>query len=215
MSVLWFAIVHDWAILSPIVICSVVLLGVAIERVWFYKRNRGPSSEYVRRLQRELERGLDAARGIASQHRGITGEVCTDAIGILATHPERFDTMFDVTVSLAMRELDRNLAILGTIATVSPYLGLFGTVVRILLTFGQMAQMESGGDTAQIMFGIGSALIATATGLGVAIAAVALNNYFRTQVERYAGDFEVLKLTFMSAVGMSARPQRQALQSRT
>jgi biopolymer transport protein ExbB len=214
MSVLWYAIVHDWAVLSPIVICSVVCLGVAIERIWFYRRNRGPSSDYVRQLQRDLERGLDAARATANQHHGITGEVSADAIGILATHPERFDTMFDVTVSLAMRELDRNLAILGTIATVSPYLGLFGTVVRILLTFGEMARMESGGETSQIMFGIGSALICTAVGLGVAIVAVALNNYFRTQVERYAGDFEVLKLTFMSAAGALPRPPRAAYQTR-
>jgi biopolymer transport protein ExbB/TolQ len=99
--------------------------------------------------------------------------------------------------------------VLGTIATVAPYLGLFGTVVRILLTFGELASAESGGNVANVMFGIGSALVATAAGLGVAIAAVALNNYFRTMVEKFAGDFEVLKLVLLSVVGGgSSRAQR-------
>jgi biopolymer transport protein ExbB/TolQ len=95
---------------------------------------------------------------------------------------------------------------LGTIATVSPYLGLFGTVVRILLTFGELANAQSGaGDSASIMFGIGSALIATAFGLAVAIFAVAMNNYLYSRVEGFVKDFELVKL-----LCLSTRPAQHA-----
>ena len=109
---------------------------------------------------------------------------------------------------------------MGTIATIAPYLGLFGTVVRILLTFGDLS--KAGGQTGapEIMFGIGSALIATAFGLGVAIAAVALNNYFQSIVNRYEDDFQLLKLLFLSFAddrerlsvtpGAQPRPNREA-----
>jgi len=71
-------------------------------------------------------------------------------------------------------------------------------VVRILLTFGEMSKGAGGGSAPVIMFGIGSALIATAFGLGLAICAVALNNYFHSVVNRWEDDFQLLKLLFLS-----------------
>jgi len=211
MDILWFAIVNDWPVLTPIIFCSVLCLAVMIERYWFFRKNRVNTADFIHTLQRELDNGLDQAKAAAEKQRGILGELAAEGIVIVGKHPERFEPMFDVTTSLAMRELDRNLAVLGTIATVSPYLGLFGTVVRILLTFGELSQAQGGGNVANVMFGIGSALVATAAGLGVAIAAVGLNNYFRTLVEKFAGDFEVLKLVLLSVVGGgSMRAQRAA-----
>lgn len=199
---------YDWPVLTPIIFCSVLCLAVMIERYWFFRKNRVNTADFIHTLQRELDNGLDHAKAAAEKQKGILGELAAEGIVIVGKHPERFEPMFDVTTSLAMRELDRNLAVLGTIATVAPYLGLFGTVVRILLTFGELSQ-EAGGNVANVMFGIGSALVATAAGLGVAIAAVALNNYFRTLVEKFAGDFEVLKLVLLSVVGGgSTRAQR-------
>jgi biopolymer transport protein ExbB len=210
MEILWFAIIYDWPVLTPIIFCSVLCLAVMIERYWFFRKNRVNTADFIHTLQRELDNGLDHAKAAAEKQKGILGELAAEGIVIVGKHPERFEPMFDVTTSLAMRELDRNLAVLGTIATVAPYLGLFGTVVRILLTFGELSD-QTGGNVANVMFGIGSALVATAAGLGVAIAAVALNNYFRTLVEKFAGDFEVLKLVLLSVIGGgSARAQRTA-----
>ena len=125
------------------------------------------------------------------------GQVSEEGIYSLAKHKGNFERSYDITVSLAVRNLERHLSILGTIGTISPYLGLFGTVVRILLTFGEMSQAAGATAAPQIMFGIGSALIVTAFGLGVAIASVALNNYFQMTVSRYEEDFQLLKLVFL------------------
>ena len=79
-----------------------------------------------------------------------------------------------------------------------PFLGLFGTVVRILYTFQDLA--VQGNQSAAVASGIASALIATALGLGVAIVAVVLYNYFQSMVKRFEDDFQLIKLLFLSFV---------------
>lgn len=199
MELLMFAVLNDWPVLLPIVACSILTVAVAIERWFFYKKNRRDVVSFIHRLQRELQRGsLENSQMLSAQLGGIIGEVSEEGIRVLAEQPESFERSYDITAALASRKLEKNLPVLGTIATISPYLGLFGTVVRILLTFGEMSQTAGQTAAPQIMAGIGSALIATALGLGVAIAAVALNNYFQTIVNRYEDDFQLLKLLFLS-----------------
>jgi biopolymer transport protein ExbB len=201
MDLFIFAIQHDWAVLLPIVISSILLVAVAIERWTFYNRNKRDVVSFIHRLQRELQRNsLENAQILSSQLGGIVGEVSEEGVRVLAEHQESFDRSYDITAALASRKLEKNLHVIGTIATIAPYLGLFGTVVRILLTFGDLSKTASTQGAPQIMFGIGSALIATAFGLLIAIGAVALNNYFRSIVSRYEDDFQLLKLIFLGFV---------------
>ena len=73
---------------------------------------------------------------------------------------------------------------------------MFGTVVRILLTFGELA--SKGGQSTEVAYGIGSALIATAFGLLVAIIAVVFYNAYNAVVNRYNDDFQLIKLLLLS-----------------
>jgi biopolymer transport protein ExbB len=199
MDLILFAIRHDWPVLLPIILCSVLLLAVALDRWFFYRRNRRDVEEFIGRLEHELHRNnLKGALTLSAELGGLMGAVSEQGLRTLAERKTSFERLFDITSNLATRQLERHLSILGTIATVSPYLGLFGTVVRILLTFGELAEGSGSQAGPAIMFGIGSALIATAFGLGVAIAAVALNNYFHTIVSRWEEDFQLLKLLFLS-----------------
>jgi biopolymer transport protein ExbB len=127
---------------------------------------------------------------------GIIGEVSEEGLRLLSERKGDFSRSFDITANLATRKLEKGLAVLGTVGSVAPFLGLFGTVVRILITFGELA--SKGGQSAEVANGIGSALVVTAVGLGVAIAAVILYNYFNTIVRRYEDDFQLLKLLFLS-----------------
>ena len=109
-----------------------------------------------------------------------------------------FSRSFDISSSLAVKKLEDKLPILGTIGGVAPFLGLFGTVVRILYTFQDLA--VQGNQSAAVAMGIGSALIATAFGLGVAIVAVIFYNSFQSVVKRYEDDLQLIKLLFLSFV---------------
>jgi biopolymer transport protein ExbB len=109
-----------------------------------------------------------------------------------------FTRAYDISSSLAVRKLEKGLTILGTIGGVAPFLGLFGTVVRILFTFQDLA--SQGNQSTAVAMGIASALIATALGLGVAIVAVVLYNYFQVVVTRFESDFKLIKLVFLSFI---------------
>jgi len=197
MDLLINSIMQDWLVLSPILLCSVLVVAVAINRFSFYKKNNRDVVQFIHRLQRELQKdNLDGAQNLSSQLGGIIGEVAEEGVRVLSEQKKDFDRSFDITTSLAARKLENHLTMLGTIGGVSPFLGLFGTVVRILYTFQDLA--VKGNQSATVAQGIASALIATAFGLGVAIVAVILYNSFQTIVRRYEDDFQLLKLLFLS-----------------
>lgn len=201
MELIIFAIKHDGVFLAPIVFCSIAVLTVLLERGLFFRSNKRDIEGFIRQLERDLvHNNTDSALALSKETGGILGEVAEESIRALDEYGDDFGTHFDITADLYTRSLEKGLATLGTIATISPYLGLFGTVVRILLTFGEMSKMEGAANSSSsIMFGIGSALIATAAGLIVAIAAVVVNNYFTTKVSDWENHFKLLKLIFLSA----------------
>ena len=168
MELLLETMKQDWWVLLPIVLCSILTIMVAIDRASYYNANKRNVIEFIPRLQKELARNnLNGAQNLAIQCGGIIGEVTEEAVRILSEQKKGFSRSFDIAAALATRKLEHRLTILGTIGGVAPFLGLFGTVVRILFTFQDLA--AQGNQSAAVAFGIGSALIATAFGLGVAI----------------------------------------------
>jgi len=194
-----YAIQQDWLVLLPIVLTSVLAVAVIINRISYYNANKRDIMQFIPRLQKELQKNnLDAAQSLSIQLGGVLGEVAEEGTKILSSQRQSFEKSFDITISLASRKLEKHLTILGTIGGVAPFLGLFATVVRILFTFGDLA--TQGNQSAAVALGIGSALIATAFGLGVAIIAVVAYNSFQSIVRRYEDDFQLIKLLLLSFV---------------
>lgn len=197
MDLLLHSIKLDWPVLLPILVCSILTLMVAIDRALFYKANKRNVIQFIPRLQKELAaNNLMGAQNLAIQCGGIIGEVTEEAVRIFSEQKKGFARSFDIATALATRKLEHRLTILGTIGGVAPFLGLFGTVVRILYTFQDLA--TQGNQSAAVAMGIGSALIATAFGLGVAIIAVVCYNSFQSTVRRFEDDFQLIKLLFLS-----------------
>ena len=206
MELLIESIKMDWPVLLPILICSILVVGVVIRKWSFYKRNKRDIAVYMRELNRELENNdLRAAQDTALRCGGVIGEVIEEAVRIFNKQKKGFSRAFDISASLATRKLERHLTVLGTIGGVAPFLGLFGTVVRILLTFNILA--DAGNQAATVASGIGSALIATAFGLGVAIVAVIFYNAFQSVVKHFENDFNLIKLLFLNYVDAEAETQ--------
>ena len=199
MELLLKAAIEDLWIIAPILICSFLTIAVAINRFYYYSKNKRDVVLFIPKLQKELARNnLDSAQSLSVQLGGIIGEVSEEAVRIFSEQKNGFSRSFDIASSLATRKLESHLTILGTIGGVCPFLGLFGTVVRILYTFQDLA--VQGNQSASVASGIASALIATALGLGVAIVAVVLYNYFQSMVKRFEDDFQLIKLLFLSFV---------------
>ena len=199
MELLLHSIKLDWPVLLPILICSILVVAVVINRYSFYKRNKREVGPLIRHLKNELSRNnVQGAQEVAEDCGGLIGDVIEEAVRIFTEQKNGFSRSFDISAALAVRQLEKYLTILGTVGGVAPFLGLFGTVVRILYTFQDLA--VQGNQSAAVAMGIGSALIATAFGLGVAIVAVILYNLFQSTVKRYEDDFQLIKLLFLSFV---------------
>ena len=199
MELILKSIQMDWPVLLPILICSILVVAVAINRWSYYSKNKRDVVLFIPKLQKELARNnLDGAQALAIQLGGVTGEVTEEAVRIFSEQKKGFSRSFDIAATLATRKLEHHLTIMGTIGGVAPFLGLFGTVVRILYTFQDLA--SQGNQSAAVATGIGSALIATAFGLGVAIVAVIFYNSFQAVVKRFEDDFQLIKLLFLSFV---------------
>lgn len=199
MDLLLKAMIEDIWIVAPILLCSFLTLGVVINRLYYYNKNKRDVVLFIPKLQKELVRNnLDSAQNLSVQLGGIVGEVSEEAVRIFSEQKSGFSRSFDIAAALATRKLETHLTILGTIGGVCPFLGLFGTVVRILYTFQDLALQ--GNQSAAVATGIASALIATALGLGVAIVAVVFYNYFQSVVKRFEDDFQLIKLLFLSFV---------------
>ena len=199
MELLLHSIQLDWPVLLPILICSLLTVAVAINRFSFYSQNKRDIYPFIQRLNKELSKNrYEEAKEVCEQLGGVIGGVAEEAFRIFSEQKAGFSRSFDISANLATTRLEKHLTILGTIGGVCPFLGLFGTVVRILYTFQDLA--VQGNQSAAVAMGIGSALIATAFGLGVAIVAVVLYNYFQTTVKKFENDFQLIKLLFLSFV---------------
>ncbi len=199
MELLLHSIKLDWPVLLPILVCSILVVAVVINKFSCFNRNKRDVVLFIPKLQKELAKNnLQGAQNLAIQCGGVIGEVTEEAVRIFSEQRNGFSRSFDIAAALATRKLESHLTILGTIGGVAPFLGLFGTVVRILYTFQDLA--VQGNQSAAVAMGIGSALIATAFGLGVAIVAVIFYNSFQSIVKRYEDDFQLIKLLFLSFV---------------
>ena len=140
MELLLEAIKMDWPVLLPIFACSILALGVIINRTTYYNANKREIGPLISKLSKELANdNLVNANNIAIQCGGIYGELTEEAVRIYTDQRKGFSRSFDISSSLAVKKLEDKLPILGTIGGVAPFLGLFGTVVRILYTFQDLA----------------------------------------------------------------------------
>ena len=210
MELLLNSIQMDWPVLLPILLCSILTLAVAINRFSFYNKNQRDVVKFIRALKTELVNNrLDSAKNLSIELGGVIGEVAEEAVRIFSEQKAGFSRSFDISANLATRKLEKYLTIVGTVGGVCPFLGLFGTVVRILYTFQDLAMQ--GNQSTAVAMGIGSALIATAFGLGVAIVAVVLYNLFQSTVKRFEDDFQLIKLLFLSFTDSNEKVQAKAL----
>lgn len=178
-----------WLML-PIILCSIGAMGIIVERFWSLQRGKILPSELVpqvlkliradeldepilRRIKLSSPLGAILSSGLVNRHHGR----------------EMVKTSIEETGRQVVSELERFLNTLGTIASITPLLGLLGTVVGMIKVFS--AIMTHGvGDPGILAGGISEALITTAAGLTVAIPSLIFHRYFERLVDEYVLNME-------------------------
>ena len=170
-----------WAMV-PILLSSAIALAIILERFWSLRRSAVAPPQLGAEVREWAHtRRLDPAHIEALRTNSPLGELLAAALTVRHRPREVIKERVEDTGRHVVHRLDRFLNTLGTIALVSPLLGLLGTVFGLIRMF--LAVMVSGvGDPMKMAGGIGEALVCTAAGLCVAIPAYAFHRYFRGKV---------------------------------
>ncbi len=174
-----------WLML-PIIACSIVAMAIILERFWSLRSRRViPADLTVRIWSWHKEGSLSHDRIVSVRDSSPLGRIL--AAGLVNRHHPR-DIMKETIGEVGRQEvaqLERYLNTLGTIASITPLLGLLGTVIGMIKVFTVITSAGVG-DAGVLAGGISEALITTAAGLSVAIPSVIFHRYFTGRVDRLA-----------------------------
>jgi biopolymer transport protein ExbB len=175
-------------VMWPLLICSIITVATALERLFFVIRERTRRKPQLveRILERVEHHDLDGAIKIGSDNKDFVARVLTFA---LAHRAESFSSAVLRAANLELKKFNRGLAVLDTIVTLAPLLGLLGTVTGMIHAFGLLGAQQLDAPEA-ITGGIAQALIATAFGLSIAITALIPFNYLNSRLEEARHDIE-------------------------
>ncbi len=193
--------------MTALVLFSIYSLAVIGERWWTFRRTRLASAGLVRRVLASVEQGnlqealnmCEPGKGghvgsvlaaglreflpLASKNPGLHAGPSLDRVAATAR-----EAMQRVT-SAEIARLERHLTALATLGNISPFVGLFGTVIGVMRAFQAISRTGSGG-LGTVSAGIAEALVATAAGLFVAIPAVTAYNHFVSRVKDCATEMD-------------------------
>jgi biopolymer transport protein ExbB len=170
-----------WAL----IVLSIIAVAIVIERLLFLASQHGDTKELLRQIGSRI--AMDDVNGaikVCKQEKGMLPRILE--FGLLRGNKSRADISDALSIALMenLNSLERNLPIIGTIAVIAPFVGLFGTVLGIIRAFQDIA-LKGNSTPAVVAAGVSEALITTAAGLFVAVLAVIFFNYFKTRIKSY------------------------------
>ena len=172
----------EWSarlILLGLVFLSIWSIGIIIDRKRFFNRWKRlePLTTFRNKIHPAPDTSDDPRAAYLREVQSLPVTAC--------------DNIFTAFVNEAHKTWSRGLNVLGTLGAITPFIGLVGTVLGIIVAFGELSAGNV--DMKQVMFSLAEALILTAVGLGVAIPAVVAFNHFHTKIDTMTKDIESTK----------------------
>ena len=188
-----------WLML-PLLMCSVVAVAIIIERLWTLRRRRVlPDDLTVKVWEWAHNRKLDEVHLRALAESSPLGQILATGLLNRGRSREIMKESIEDTGRHVVHELERYLNSLGTIAAITPLLGLLGTVIGMVKVFTAITTHGVGNPTV-LAGGIAEALITTAAGLTVAIPALIGYRYYRNRVEELVVSMEKEAIKLVEAL---------------
>jgi len=198
-------------VMVPLAVCSLLSIAVIIERAIFYHRASVDTQRLVQQVRSAIERGdLPYALSLCERTRGPVAGVM--AAGLTAARRGHDPARAMEEHALAeLPQVNQRLAVLDTVVTLAPLLGLLGTVTGMIRSFHIVSRVGMSHPTG-ITAGIAEALIATATGLVIAIYSLVAYNYLLDRVKHLVSEMEVRATQIANALEErgAAAPQAAA-----
>jgi biopolymer transport protein ExbB len=202
---MWEIVQAGGALMWPIILCSIVAAAIILERLWTLQDRRVLPPDLTRKVWKLVEANQINDKVIAAlEQNSPLGKLLASGLANRNRPREVLMERLEDTGRHVVYELERFLNTLGTIAGVSPLLGLLGTVTGIIKAFNAI-NAGGAGDPRMLSGGIAEALVATAAGLCVAIPSLVAYRYLRGRVDRIVVEMEKHALRLADAVESAAR----------
>lgn len=171
-----------------LVICSFAVIAIVIERFLYYKGVTTDTSAFISKLQPLLEKQrVTEATQLCEKMPKVVSQVALAGLGAYQ-RGGNVESALESAAQLAAARLRESLNFLSAIVTLSPLFGLLGTVIGMINSFS-VFNVQAGQPMA-ITGGVGEALVATATGLTVAVMALLAHTYFSHRLDKFVTDME-------------------------
>ena len=185
----------EW-VMWLLIALSVLSVYVMIERAMFYRSASGAETEIRRKLFAALtDRDFELARGLTRDTQAPSARIISEMVEVADKGKTALKAAMEAGRAEEKVRLERNLSVLGTLGANAPFIGLFGTVIGIIVAFdklGAAGAKPTPEQSAAVMDGIAEALVATAVGLIVAIPAVVAYNVYQRRVKRTLAHAETI-----------------------
>jgi biopolymer transport protein ExbB len=186
-------------VMIPILVCSVVALIIIFERLWSLRRKRIFRFDILDTIEQLLrEYKIPEATTLCKRHESTMTRLILVALLNSDRPKAEIKELIEDHGRQEVPFLERYLTMLGTIASISPFLGLLGTVVGLLRVFDAISQEGGVTNTAILSSGIQNALITTVAGLCVAIPSLVAYNYFARRAESLILEVERISLRLLN-----------------
>jgi biopolymer transport protein ExbB/biopolymer transport protein TolQ len=177
-------------VLYLLLVLSVISIATMIERFVYFARRSRDFESLRRDLVKRLDDGnLEALDKQLASDRSLLARIAREAMRWLHGGPEAMTDAVDAELSRIRAEVEKGTNFLGTLGNNAPFIGLFGTVLGVIISFHSLG--ASGGNTSAmggVMGGIAEALVATGVGLFVAIPAVIAYNVIQKKIGQLEAD---------------------------
>jgi biopolymer transport protein ExbB len=164
---------------------SILSVGIVFERLFFFTRQHSDPTSLLKEIGDRVSRDdMNGAIQVCDRHHGMLPKILQ--FGLYRHEKSRADISDALSIGLLeqLNALEANLSIIGTVAVIAPFVGLFGTVLGIIRAFTDIA-LKGNSTPAVVAAGVSEALWTTAAGLLVAVIAVVFFNYFKSRIKAY------------------------------
>lgn len=193
-----FDSVPTWVMLLPIVICSIIVLAIVIERMIFYRTNSNNFKTIMSRVIKHVNiNEIADAKSHCLQFRGTVVRMIYNILDGWVVSDERSQVIRGESEN-AILHIEKYGNIISTIATVAPMLGLLGTVTGMMKAFSALSKLGPASHN-NLALGITESLVTTAFGLIVAIPASIFYNYMVNKAMYLTKEIEFIANTFIEA----------------
>ena len=177
-------------LMFPIILCSIISAAICIERFWTLRTNQIAPRNLLSQVWNWIKNNeMDARRVRELRNGSPLGQILAAGINSHRRGRELMKENIQEVAGHVVHDLERYLNTLGTVAAISPLLGLLGTVIGMIKVFS-VIRLEGTGNAAILAGGISEALITTAAGLTVAIPSLFFYRYFQRKVDELVINME-------------------------